>query len=116
VAEVVQEGVLGMSESGAEPVDFGYLERFAAGDRTVVSEVLALFAEQAALWAPRLTPEDAGWRDVVHTIKGAGRGIGANPLGDICARAEAEGPELLPQVRSALDEAIAAIEAYQARA
>ena len=116
MAEVVQEGVLGMSESGAEPVDFGYLERFAAGDRAVVIEVLALFAEQAALWAPRLTPEDAGWRDVVHTIKGAGRGIGANPLGDICARAESEGSDLLPQVRSALDETVAAIEAYQARA
>jgi len=103
-----------MGESGAEPVDFGYLERFMAGDRAVVGEVLGLFVEQAAIWAPRLSAEDPGWRDVVHTIKGAGRGIGANRLGDVCARAETEGEALLPHVRRALDEAVAAIEAYRA--
>ena len=105
-----------MGEGAEEPVDFGYLERFASGDRTVVDEVLSLFAEQAVIWAPRLTPEDAGWRDVVHTMKGAGRGIGANRLGDACARAEAEGSAMLEAVRAALAEAVAAIEAYQARA
>ena len=105
-----------MGEGAEEPVDFGYLERFAAGDRAVVDEVLSLFAEQAAIWAPRLTPEDPGWRDVVHTMKGAGRGIGAHPLGEVCARAEAEGPEMLAAVRTALAETVAAIEAYRARA
>jgi hypothetical protein len=105
-----------MSESGAEAVDFGYLERFAAGDRGVVGEVLTLFLEQARIWAPRLAGEPANWRDVVHTIKGAGRGIGANALGEACARAEAAGEALLPDVRQALAEAVAAIEAYQARA
>lgn len=97
-------------------MDFGYLERFAAGDRTVVEEVLSLFREQAAAWTPRLTAEDAGWRDVVHTIKGAGRGIGAEALGDLCARAEEEGASLLGEVREKLAETVAAIEAYQARA
>jgi HPt (histidine-containing phosphotransfer) domain-containing protein len=105
-----------MAESGAGAVDFGYLERFMAGDRAVVGEVLAVFLEQARIWAPRLTADDAGWRDVVHTIKGAGRGIGANALGDVCAQAEAQGEGLLPQVRAALDEAVAAIEAYRAQA
>jgi HPt (histidine-containing phosphotransfer) domain-containing protein len=105
-----------MGEGAAGAVDFGYLEGFMAGDRKVVGEVLAVFLEQARLWAPRLTAETADWREVVHTIKGAGRGVGANALGEVCAHAEAAGPDALPQVRQALAEAVAAIEAYQARA
>ena len=96
-------------------MDFDYLERFAAGDRTVIGEVLTLFREQAALWAPKLADGATGWREVVHTIKGAGRGIGATVLGDVCAEAEAVGESLLPKVRAALAEAVAAIDAYQAR-
>ena len=99
--------------SGA--VDFGYLEDFAAGDRQVISEVLALFQQQAQLWRPSLDAADPGWRDTVHTIKGAARGVGANALGDICAQAEADGPGLLPAVRSALDDTLAEVAAYRGR-
>jgi HPt (histidine-containing phosphotransfer) domain-containing protein len=95
-------------------VDFAYLEGFAAGDKGVVHEVLSLFREQAESWAKGLDPTDPGWRDVVHTIKGAARGVGANALGDICARAEAEGDSGLAAVRSALDDAVAEMAAYQA--
>ena len=105
--------------ASAEPVgvvDFAYLESFAAGDKTVVREVLSLFREQAEAWAKGLDPADAAWRDVVHTIKGAARGVGANRLGDICAKAEAEGESGLPAVKAALDAAVADITAYQARA
>jgi HPt (histidine-containing phosphotransfer) domain-containing protein len=97
-------------------VDFGYLEGFAAGDKTVVLEVLALFRRQAEAWAAGLDATGAGWRDVVHTIKGAARGVGANQLGDICAAAEAEGPSGLPAVKTGLEAAVADIAAYQARA
>lgn len=97
-------------------MDFGYLERFAAGNRTVVEEVLTLFREQAAEWAPKLEPDSPHWRDVLHAMKGAGRGIGAVRLGDVCAEAEAEGEPMLPKVRETLAETVAAIEAYQARA
>ena len=96
-------------------VEFGYLEGFAAGDATVVREVLMLFGQQAALWAGSLDAADAGWRDVVHTIKGAARGVGANGLGDICARAEADGPDGLPAGRAALEAAVADIQGYLAR-
>jgi HPt (histidine-containing phosphotransfer) domain-containing protein len=96
-------------------VDFAYLEGFAAGDRQVVSEVLALFRQQAQLWAGSLDASDPGWRDVVHTIKGAARGVGANPLGDVCARAEAAGEDELPAVRAALEAVVVTITAYQAR-
>jgi HPt (histidine-containing phosphotransfer) domain-containing protein len=96
-------------------VDFDYLEGFAAGDKIVVREVLSLFREQAEAWAKGLDPADPGWRDVVHTIKGAARGVGANALGDICAKAEIDGESRLPDVRSALEAAVADIAAYQAR-
>jgi HPt (histidine-containing phosphotransfer) domain-containing protein len=97
-------------------VDFAYLERFAAGDRGVVREVLVLFQEQAQAWAPRLEAAGPDWRDLAHTIKGAGRGVGAFALGDACERAEATGEGELPAVRTALADAVAAIEAYLARA
>jgi HPt (histidine-containing phosphotransfer) domain-containing protein len=96
-------------------VDFAYLEAFAAGDRGVVREVLVLFREQAQAWAPRLAAAGPDWRDLAHTIKGAGRGVGALALGDACARAEAEGEAELPAVQAALADAVAAIDAYLAR-
>jgi HPt (histidine-containing phosphotransfer) domain-containing protein len=105
-----------MAADGAEKaVDFAYLEGFAAGDAGLVGEVLAIFQQQAAAWAACLVDDPAGWPDVVHTIKGAARGIGANRLGDICAEAEAKGPSGLPAVRLALAEATADIAAYLGR-
>lgn len=95
--------------SGA--VDFAYLEGFAAGDSGVVAEVLALFEEQAALWAPMLDPAHAGWKDAVHTVKGAARGVGAFALGEVCERCEA-GEESLSAVKTALDLALMDIAAY----
>jgi HPt (histidine-containing phosphotransfer) domain-containing protein len=96
--------------SGA--VDFEYLERFAVGDAQVIDEVLALFREQAALWATMLDPSSEGWRDAVHTIKGAARGVGAFALGDACERAEGEGEAGLEGVRDALDVALSDVAAY----
>ncbi len=95
--------------SGA--VDFAYLEGFAAGDFAVVDEVLALFREQAALWSPMLDLSHPGWKDAVHTVKGAARGVGAFPLGEVCERCEA-GLESLEAVRTALDAALLDIAAY----
>jgi hypothetical protein len=93
-------------------VDFSYLEGFAAGDETVVDEVLELFREQSAIWGGMLAPGHEGWRDAVHTIKGAARGVGAFQLGDICEMCEAGGPGRLNSVRDALDAALADIAAY----
>ncbi len=79
--------------SGA--VDFAYLEGFAAGDSGVVEEVLALFREQAALWTPMLDSTHPGWKDAVHTVKGAARGVGAVQLGEVCELCEAGQESLL---------------------
>jgi hypothetical protein len=93
-------------------VDFQYLEGFAAGDGDVIDEVLSLFREQASIWSGLLDPASEGWRDAVHTIKGAARGIGAFRLGDACALAEAEGPGGIDGVKDALDAALSDIAAY----
>ncbi len=93
-------------------VDFAYLEGFAAGEDDVIDEVLALFREQSQIWGPMLEPSHEGWRDAVHTIKGAARGVGAFQLGDVCQACEAAGPGALTGVRDALDAALADIAAY----
>jgi HPt (histidine-containing phosphotransfer) domain-containing protein len=93
-------------------VDFAYLENFAAGDDDLIDEVLALFREQSAIWGAMLQPDHEGWRDAVHTLKGAGRGIGAFQLGDACQACEAAGASDLSKVHDALDEALADIAAY----
>ncbi|MDP3853556.1 Hpt domain-containing protein [Phenylobacterium sp.] len=93
-------------------VNFRYLEDFARGDEAMIDEVLALFREQASMWSGMLDPASEGWRDAVHTIKGAARGVGAFALGDVCAQTEADGAESLNQVRDALDAALADIAAY----
>ena len=101
--------------SGA--VDFSVLERMTGGDDAVSEEILGLFAQQAALWSPMLDVREDGWRDAVHTIRGAAAGIGASDLAQTCAVAEAaqkaEAPPLLDQVRNALDTALADVAAYR---
>jgi len=97
-------------------VDFEYLEGFAAGDMQVVTEVLELFQGQAEGWLAQLDPPDAAaWRDLAHTIKGASRGVGANALGDVADRAERGDPSLAPELRAALNDALADIEGYLTR-
>lgn len=96
--------------SGA--VDFGYLETYAGGDLALVEEVLGLFQEQTRLWGPMLDASAEGWKDAVHTLKGAARGIGANPLADACEIAETAGPRALPEVHAALDAAVGDVSAY----
>jgi chemotaxis protein histidine kinase CheA len=93
-------------------VDFGHLERFALNDAKVIDEVLALFREQAALWAPLLDANVDGWRDAVHTIKGSARGVGAFALGEACDHAERVGAGALPSVHAALDAALFDVAAY----
>ncbi|HEX6859117.1 MAG TPA: Hpt domain-containing protein [Caulobacteraceae bacterium] len=103
-----------MRGAGSREVDFSVLEAYAAGDATFIREVLTLFRAEAAEWAAGLDPA-ADWRAVVHTIKGTSRTVGANGLGDLCERAEAQGDGLLPDVRAALQAVLAEIADYLAR-
>jgi len=101
--------------SGA--VDFNVLERMTGGDDAITDEVLGLFAQQAALWSPMLDVREDGWRDAVHTIRGAAAGIGADALARACALAEAadkaDAPPLLDRVRDSLDVALADVAAWR---
>ncbi|WP_339932001.1 Hpt domain-containing protein [uncultured Brevundimonas sp.] len=101
--------------SGA--VDFSVLEGMIGGDDAIGEEVLGLFVQQAAMWSPMLDVREDGWRDGVHTIRGAAAGIGAGALASACAAAEAaektEAPPLLDRVRDALDDALADVAAYR---
>ncbi len=101
--------------SGA--VDFTVLERMTGGDDGITEEVLGLFVQQAALWSPLLDVREDGWRDGVHTIRGAAAGIGADALAAACQTAEAAdkavAPPLLDRVRDALEIALADVAAYR---
>ncbi|MCC4293816.1 Hpt domain-containing protein [Brevundimonas aurantiaca] len=98
-------------------VDFTVLEDMTGGDAAISEEVLGLFVEQAALWSVLLNPRADGWRDGVHTIRGAAAGIGAGDLAAICAQAETVEQALaapaLERVRDALDAALADVAAYR---
>lgn len=96
-------------------VDFDYLEGFAAGDMQVVTEVLALFQQQAEIWLQKLDNPAEGWRELAHTIKGASRGIGARTLGDVADGAERGDASQAPALRAALNDALADIEGYLTR-
>jgi hypothetical protein len=97
-------------------VDFKVLETYTGGDVAVGEEVLALFREQATMWARLLDADSPGWRDAVHTVKGAASGIGAHELAEACTVAEASPTELagpaLGRVHDALDRALADVAAY----
>lgn len=97
-------------------VDFAVLETYTGGDDQVSEEVLNLFREQAALWSRLLDARSSGWRDAVHTMKGAAAGIGALALAQACAAAELSPPDLaapaLSRVQDALDVALADVAAY----
>ncbi len=98
-------------------VDFAVLERMTGGEDAITDEVLGLFAQQAALWSPMLDVREEGWRDGVHTIRGAAAGIGAEALARACQAAEqvekADAAPLLERVRDALDAALTDVAAYR---
>ena len=98
-------------------VDFSVLEGMTGGDAAISEEVLGLFVEQAALWSALLNPKIDGWRDGVHTIRGAAAGIGAGDLAAICPQAETAEQALaapaLERVKTALDIALADVAAYR---
>lgn len=101
-------------DASEKAVDFAYLEGFMAGNQALVDEVLAIFSQQAAIWASNLDPANPGWRDLAHTIKGAAHGVGANLLGQAAALAEVGTEADLTPVKEALAITLAAIEAYSA--
>lgn len=72
-------------------IDLDHLEKYIAGDASLRDEVLELYCERVAYLGEQLetAQTDDAWKNTVHAIKGAARGIGVWALGDLCQDAEA---------------------------
>lgn len=69
--------------SHSRPIDLKHLSVQTFGDRQLETEVLGLFAHQAALTAERIADADpAARKGMAHTLKGSARGIGAFALAE----------------------------------
>jgi len=75
------------------PIDLAHLNRYTGGEAGLNAEVLDLFSGQTAEMLRRLesfldAQDRKAWRDMLHALKGAARGVGAFALGDEAERAE----------------------------
>ena len=77
------------------PIDLDHLNRYTGGDPGLNDEILRMFEDQCATTLVRLEElaKEGGaggkvWHGLVHTLKGAARGVGAFGLADIAAEAE----------------------------
>lgn len=74
-----------------QSIDLDHLEKYVAGDNALRDEILEIFAEQLSGLVERVDAEgtDEAWRNTMHAMKGAARGVGAWSLGDLCEEGEA---------------------------
>lgn len=107
--------------SQTDQIDLALLHRNTGGDRDLAEEILGMFRHQIETWSKLLDPNapQSQWADAVHTLKGAALGVGAVPLSEVCALAEARGRSeetvsvaeaslLLSDVREAIGQALEA--------
>jgi HPt (histidine-containing phosphotransfer) domain-containing protein len=94
-------------------LDRAHFDHMTGADRALQSEIVDLFRMQVEAWTAACEGGE-GWRAGVHTLKGSARGIGLAALAEACEAAEAsredERDAALARVRSALAEALAALE------
>lgn len=86
-------------------IDLDHLERQTMSDQGLRAEVLEIFRDQAAAFDAALASEltDEEWRDLMHGMKGAARGVGAFTLGTVCDIAEKlVGPGAAPRREEAI--------------
>lgn len=97
-------------------LDRAHFDHMTGADRALQREVLGLFRMQAEGWESALASRE--WRTAAHTLKGSARGIGLNALAAACEAAEqaADPAEALARVRTALHEALAALDQFAADA
>jgi HPt (histidine-containing phosphotransfer) domain-containing protein len=86
-----------MAVPAQEPVDLDHLNGYTGGDGSLNRQILGLFdsqcreiIEKLAKLAEQGDAETVArdWREVVHSLKGASRGVGAFELGEAAAKAE----------------------------
>jgi HPt (histidine-containing phosphotransfer) domain-containing protein len=71
-------------------VDYKHLKVQAADDLDVMREVLQLFVVHSAQMLDELdrTTDEKQWKQLIHTLKGSARGIGAFDVAQAAAHAE----------------------------
>jgi HPt (histidine-containing phosphotransfer) domain-containing protein len=86
-----------MERPAPKPIDLDHLNIYTGGDRKLNCQILGLFdgqcreiIEKLAGLAEGAQVPDGGenWHEIVHSLKGAARGVGAFTLGEIAAEAE----------------------------
>ena len=102
-------------DAGKALLDGAHLHRYTGGDVALEAELYGLLRGQivSTLDALARAGDDAVlWQRLVHTLKGAARGVGAMALGDACAAQEdsASDPAALQAIRAVADETLAAID------
>jgi HPt (histidine-containing phosphotransfer) domain-containing protein len=98
------------------PIDIDHLKRMTLGDLSLEREVLAMFAGQAARLIEVLATLPAEAVELVHTLKGSARAIGAFHVADAAEALEAalrdgEPAEALAALQHAVAQARTAIDA-----
>lgn len=98
--------------AAARPVDYDHLRNQAAGNVSVMREVLELFVTHCEQVLTELeNAQDAKtWQQWTHTLKGSARGIGAFAVAD--AAAEAERHSLDKSKLAPIREAFAEVRAF----
>jgi HPt (histidine-containing phosphotransfer) domain-containing protein len=103
------------------PIDVDHLRRMTLGDESLEREVLAMFSAQSVrlIGALAVLPAEAG--ELVHTLKGSARAVGAFAVADAAAGLEAalansgDPAEALAELKDAVAQARAAIDALLRR-
>jgi HPt (histidine-containing phosphotransfer) domain-containing protein len=113
-----------MSSAVPPPVDLDHLARYTGGDPAVDREILTLFVRQSVAMLAQLpgVRDAKTWHHLVHSLKGAARGIGAFALAELAAEAEpldpvaqqAEAAAILPRLKARTDAVQAFVEAFLA--
>ncbi len=71
-------------------IDFAHLNQYVGGDPDLTREVFGLFRNQVEMWGRGLTADadDDLWSNVLHSLKGSARAVGAMELAAACEKAE----------------------------
>lgn len=101
--------------AGTALLDGPHLHRYTGGDVALEVELYGLLRGQIISTLDALAhagDDTVLWQRLLHTLKGAARGVGALALGDACAAQEdrANDPAALAAIRRVADHTLAAID------
>ena len=83
-------------------IDFAHLNQYVDGDPVLTREVFGLFRNQVEIWGKSLNADadDDLWYNVLHSLKGSARAVGAMGLAEACEKAEGlQGDDRRPGAR-----------------